>query len=565
MSNSLAVAAVTAAFGRVITQALQGVPNLSAAPELRIGRPPMDPAFVGANLFLFRVSPSPARRNDDIATRTADGVLVRRPQAALDLEYVVSFYGNEVGLEPHRLMGSVVALLHARPILTSRDIQAVIAGSGPQGILAGSDLDQQAEPIRFTLQPLDIENLHRIWSLFYTVPYALSVVYTGSTILLDADLAPSRAPPARLAVVSARAELPPTIQSLSPPVVVFGAGANLTVHGDSLLTGTARLRFGAIDVDAVRQAGGLGATLPTGLRAGINPVRVVIGGPEEPLPALESAEALFVLAPRVADGAVYRSIPDPRTGAPIDTITVRLAPTPGFAQPVQLFLNPLPSANAQPMARAPSGSLVPLRFSLDAQLAVDLDSGAVTQAVRDAFAAQRLHLDPDVAVVVEQKGMLWRLREAKTNLACRLERDGAQIVVHYALAYDDGTLAFQIPTLAPGNYLVSVQIGPEAAATSPLRWGALLFRVPAPTDGLDDGHLSPALAGAFAANGIALSDRLAIARPIPGDGWAIDDEGKRCRYWIAMDAGTLTVYQLDAAGSTFFGPVIALPGPRSGA
>lgn len=564
MSNSLAIAAVTAAFGRVITLALQAVPNLSAAPELRIGRPPLDPAFVGANLFLYRVSPSPTRRNDDIATRNAEGVLVRRPQVALDLEYVVSFYGNEVGLEPHRLMGSVVALLHAWPVLTSRDVQATIAGSGPQGILAGADLDQQIEPVRFTLQPLDIENLHRVWSLFYTVPYALSVVYTGSTILLDADLAPSRAPPARTAAVGTHPALPPTIQSLSPPVVPFGVGARLTVHGDNLVSGTARLRFGTTEVAAAPQAGGISATLPAGLRAGTNSVRLAVGEPDQSSPVLESADALFVLAPRVADGAVYRSILEPRTGAPIDTITVNLAPTPCLAQPVQLFLNPLLSANTQAPAPAPSGSVTPLRFSLDAQLAGDLDSGRVTQAVRDAFAAQRFNLGPDVSLAVEQKGAQWRLRETQANLACRLERDGAQIAVHYALAYDDGTLAFQIPTLAPGSYLLSVQIGPEAAATSPLRWGVLLFRVSAPPDGLDDGKLPLALAGAFAANGIALSDRLAIARPIPGDSWEIDDHGRRRRYWVETDAETLTVYQLDAPGSAFFGPIIALPGPQSG-
>ena len=50
-----------------------------------------------------------------------------RPQAALDLHYLLTFYGNEAQLEPQRLLGSVVRTLHARPVLTRQQIQQTIA------------------------------------------------------------------------------------------------------------------------------------------------------------------------------------------------------------------------------------------------------------------------------------------------------------------------------------------------------------------------------------------------------------------------------------------------------
>jgi hypothetical protein len=195
MSSYLALAAVTAAFGRLITRAIQAVPSLSAAPELRIGRPPADPGFVGANLFLYRTAPCSHAATTTLPPSTSALALGRPPQAALDLDYLISFYGNEMGLEPHRLMGSTVALLYAQPVLTATDIRAAVAATGPSGVLAGADADQQVEPIRFTMVPLEVEDMHHVWSLCHGLPYAMSVAYTASTILLDASETPGRSLP----------------------------------------------------------------------------------------------------------------------------------------------------------------------------------------------------------------------------------------------------------------------------------------------------------------------------------------------------------------------------------
>jgi hypothetical protein len=562
MSNSLALAAVTAAFGRVISQALQAVPNLSAAPELRIGRPPHDANFVGANLFLYRVSPSAARRNEDLVTRASDGTLVRRPQAALDLDYLVSFYGSDSGLEPQRLMGSVVALLHGAPLLTPSAVHAAIASSGPLGILAGSDLDQQLEPVRFSLIPLDTESLHRVWSLFHHLPYSLSVAYTASTLLLDADMVPSRAPPARLAVIGATPMLPASIVSLSPPVVTFGAGATLTAAGEGLDSPDARLQLGSIAATTFVRDGGLVAEIPSGLRAGVQSVRVITGEATAPASAVESAAAVFVLAPRVADGAVFGSFSDPRTSQRIETITVNLAPTPAFDQSAQLYLNPLRLPGVPPSVpdAMPGGSVMPLRFQMGAGSAAEFDRGRITSELRDAFAANRMTLAPTAQIAVEGDGV-WRLSDARHGLACRLERDGENITVHFglAVAYANGTLAFRLRDIRPGRYVISVQIGDRAAATSEMRWGLPLFQLTAPANDLDRGRLPPAMVATFAANGITLSSNPVVRRPIPGDGWEISDGGQRRRYWIAAERETISAYELDVPGGTFFGPLVTVP------
>lgn len=564
MSNYLALAAVTSGFARLITRAIQSVPNLSAAPELRIGRPPVDPGFVGANLFLYRTAPSRARRNDDLVSRDSGGAPVRRPQAALDLDYLISFYGSDARLEPHRLMGSTIALLHAYPLLTAADIRAAIDALGPDGVLLGADADQQIEPVRFTMAPLDIEQMHRVWSLYNALPYAMSVGYTGSTVLLDADVAPTRAPPARAVAIRVRPAMPPRIEALVPPVVPYGAGARLTVSGSGFGS-SPRVAFASLVAPAAIVPAGLDVTLPPGLRAGVNAVRVIVAADDDAGadPAsgaavlAESADALFVLAPRVADGAAYRRLADPRGGAPLETVTVNLAPHPGLAQPVQLFLHPLPTTGARPPA---GGSVTPLRFGIGAALAADLDRGTASEALRAAFAANGVTLAPAAAVEVEQPGAAWRISDQAGGIAFRLRGDESRIAVHFGLApdYRDGTLAFALRGVSPGSYLVSVQVGDQPAATSALRWGRTLFQVTAAADDLDQGRVPPAVAAAFVQHGVVLSPRLAVGRPMPGDGWEIRDGGSARSYWVRQDGGALAVFELDVAGATFFGPAVSV-------
>ena len=69
----------------------------------------------GVNVFLYQVTPNAAWRNADLPTRRANGDLIQRPQAALDLHYLLTFYGDESLLQPQRVLGSVVRTLHCGP------------------------------------------------------------------------------------------------------------------------------------------------------------------------------------------------------------------------------------------------------------------------------------------------------------------------------------------------------------------------------------------------------------------------------------------------------------------
>lgn len=192
MSNSLAVATVTATLAALIQQAAQ---QAVGGAEVVIGRPQNTPpanAQRWVHLCLYQVIPNPALRNADLPTRNPAGKVTQRPQVALDLHYLLAFYGDEKELEPQRMLGAVARDLHANPVLLRKAVQDAIAS---RGALTGSNLDEAMEQVRITSLPLNLDELSKLWSVFFQTPHALSVAYRASVVLIETDDAVSPAPP----------------------------------------------------------------------------------------------------------------------------------------------------------------------------------------------------------------------------------------------------------------------------------------------------------------------------------------------------------------------------------
>ncbi len=182
MSNHLAIATVTAALGQIAQTAAE---SAVAGVNLRFGRPtaPTQAGEKKVHVYLYQVTPNAALRNGDLATRDAEGHLTRRPRAALDLHYLLSFYGDDQVLEPDRMLGAVARDLHARPVLTAQTIESVVQGHNE---LTDSDLASAIETVKFTPTQLTLEDMSRLWSVMVQTPHALSVPYVGTVVLIDA-------------------------------------------------------------------------------------------------------------------------------------------------------------------------------------------------------------------------------------------------------------------------------------------------------------------------------------------------------------------------------------------
>ena len=107
MSNALAIASVTETLAQTLGAALSGS-GVNGASVTKTRPDATDLPKVGVNVFLYQVSPNAAWRNADLPTRSSAGALLRRPQAALDLFYLLTFYGDDTALEQQRLLGAVV-------------------------------------------------------------------------------------------------------------------------------------------------------------------------------------------------------------------------------------------------------------------------------------------------------------------------------------------------------------------------------------------------------------------------------------------------------------------------
>ncbi|WP_327127298.1 DUF4255 domain-containing protein [Streptomyces sp. NBC_01727] len=190
MSNALAIATVTQALALLIENNLS--PEMDIAVKVETRKPPAEPPVEPTiNVFLYQVTPNPSMRHTDLPTRASDGTLLKRPVAALDLHFLISAYGEEAELVGQRLIGCVVRTLHEIPVLPAELIE--LAAERPY--LAGSDLADSPQKLRFTPTVMDIDETSKLWGMLHQTPYALSVAYQASLVLIEGRERPVPAKP----------------------------------------------------------------------------------------------------------------------------------------------------------------------------------------------------------------------------------------------------------------------------------------------------------------------------------------------------------------------------------
>ena len=187
MSNFLAIATVTEAFRQMAESAAsEAIPGARAKvlrppTSLTSGHPKGEPdVFVG--LYLYQVTPNAAQRNASTPTRRSDGSVAQVSRAPFDLHYLFTFYGDDNTLEPQRVMGAVLRRIQTQPLLTKA---AITSAKSALGSLATSNLDTETELVKFLLLPLSLEEMSKLWSVFFQTTYCLSMAYQASVVFID--------------------------------------------------------------------------------------------------------------------------------------------------------------------------------------------------------------------------------------------------------------------------------------------------------------------------------------------------------------------------------------------
>jgi hypothetical protein len=343
MSNALAIATVTATLqqqlaGALATAGIAGAQVTTVRPDAPAGLP--NP---GVNIFLYQVTMNPSWRNADLPARQADGSLLRRPQTALDLHYLLTFHGDDATLDQQRLLGVVARQFHAAPVL-SRD--AVRQAQSNIAVLANADLADQVELVRIRPVGLSLDELSKLWSIFPEADYVLSAVYVAGVVLIATDDTPPAAPPApRQPSVTSGTFAPAIIDAVepqpvelapSPPTPITLVGANLDPSDE--VTFTTPGKPDPIPGTVGPGPGGarLSVFLPAGLRPGVNTVQLTQLAPAVsppstvPRPLAQSNAALFLLRPTIVSLG---------PGSPPGSITAVVSPPVGPRQQVSMLLN----------------------------------------------------------------------------------------------------------------------------------------------------------------------------------------------------------------------------------
>lgn len=385
MSNFLAIATVTETFRQMLDAAAiaSEVPG-AVATALRPVTGTVGLPSAGVNLFLYQVAPNGALRNADLLNRRTDGSIVETPQIALDLNYLLTFYGKEQTFEAQRIMGNILAVLNSRPLLTRKSIQ-----DAQQSVsaLAGSDLDAQVELVRLRMIPMTLEELSKLWSVLLQTTYMPSIVYQASVVLIQAKEAVQPALPVRKRKLYVETFRQPVIDALlsqkgssapqaGQPIV---AGDTLVLEGRQFAgSRETSLRFGSDEVEPAELSNTTikvalsEPPFPAGaLRAGVQGVQVVqwamMGEPEARRAGIDSNVISFVLRP-VVSGVTA----SPGAEAGVSELSLNVSPAVGIDQRVALLLNEFDPPSSRP-ARS-------YRFDVDVEPAHPGDT-AVTPLV----------------------------------------------------------------------------------------------------------------------------------------------------------------------------------------
>jgi len=337
MSSPLAIGAVSAVLRNLLDNGLvdvgaplSPVKVTAVAPDtikLDDANPP--PSL---NLFLYRTSLNQGWTEVGLPSFDGNGARVSSPPLALNLHYLLTAYGS-ADFQAEILLGYAMHLLHERPVLDRAAIRRALNPSplGPSILppafqaLTAADLADQLEAVTITQEPMDAEEMSRLWSAIQA-HYRPTAPYVVSVVLIEARK-PSRTPlpvlsrgPVDLTtgrdrgVVVEPSLLPPfpTIVSIDPPDKQPAArlGETVRVAGHHLDGTSTVVRFAhrllddpnEVAIGANTDSTGIDVTLPSGVSAehdwpaGVYIVSVSLIRPGETDPRVSNVAAML-LAP----------------------------------------------------------------------------------------------------------------------------------------------------------------------------------------------------------------------------------------------------------------------------
>ncbi|MFT6557697.1 DUF4255 domain-containing protein [Sneathiella sp.] len=182
MGDYRVIGGVTQAFALSVQRAISAPQSPVAHAHVTTSRPDKEEHGQNprVNVYLFHAQPNPSLRNRDVPT-FSDGKHVKAPSLALDLFYLLSFYGNDKRnkLESQLLMGLTMSALHAKPFIDAGSLKKAVGDSGTE---------VQYHEVALSIENMSVHELSRLWQTFPQVPLVLSAAYKATAVLVTEPL-----------------------------------------------------------------------------------------------------------------------------------------------------------------------------------------------------------------------------------------------------------------------------------------------------------------------------------------------------------------------------------------
>ena len=324
MSSPLAIGAVSAVLRNLLDNALVDVApgpvkvTAVAPDEIDLDEAEPKPSL---NVFLYRTSLNQGWAQVGLPAFDGNGAQLSHPPLALNLHYLLTAYGF-ADFEAEILLGYAMHVLHEHPVLDRASIRKALDPSPLDAsilppafeALTAADLADQVEGVTITPEPMDTDELARLWSAIQA-NYRPTAAYVVSVVLIEARKPARKALPVleRDLIVEPSLLPPyPTITRVEPddsqPAARLSEHVRLAGHH---LDGTGAVaRFAhrlledpnEIPIGASTDPTGIDVTLPSGPSAeqdwpaGVYLVSVELTRPGEPRPRTTNVAAML-LAP----------------------------------------------------------------------------------------------------------------------------------------------------------------------------------------------------------------------------------------------------------------------------
>jgi hypothetical protein len=375
MSSPLAIGAVSAVLRNLLDNGLvdvgaplSPVKVTAVAPDtIKLDDPEALPSL---NLFLYRTSLNQGWTEVGLPAFDGNGTRISSPPLALNLHYMLTAYGS-ADFQAEILLGYAMHLLHERPVLDRPAIRRALDPSPLDSTilppafqaLTASDLADQVEGVTITYEPMDTEEMARLWAAIQS-HYRPTASYLVTVVLIEARK-PSRTPlpvlsrgPVDLATgrdhgvfVDASLVPPfPTIVRVVPPAEQPAArlGETVRLDGHHVDGTSAVVRFAhrllaipnEVTIGVSGDSTGIDVALPSGVSAeqdwppGIYLVTVSLIRPSEVHPRVSNVAAMLLAPePQLPPTTVSRDVSTRRV-----TVTLDLKPQVRPAQDARLTL-----------------------------------------------------------------------------------------------------------------------------------------------------------------------------------------------------------------------------------